>query len=163
MSERTIIHPPRVELRPQIELDWARLGVGHPRPFAFRFAVRPEHVSHVIPHVANTTFVHWLEEMATAHSDALGYTEAWHREHGLIWFVRRHEIDYLAEACEGDELAMVTWVEEFQKTSSPRQYVMFRPADDKVVCRATTTWVLVSRETGRPQRVPPEMAARYLA
>lgn len=144
------------------DLDWASLGCPRPDPFTLQLTVGHAHISRIIPHVPNTLFVRWLEAMAIAHSDYLGYTDQWHIDHDLIWFVRRHEIDYLAEVMLGDELVMATWVEAFHKTSSPRRYILYRPRDQKVVCRAMTIWVLVSRSKSRPQRIDPEMAAVYL-
>lgn len=143
-------------------VDWTSLGVPRPDPFTLRLTVGESHISRIIPHVPNTLFVQWLESMAIAHSESLGYSDQWHIDHDLIWFVRRHEIDYLAEVVLDDELVMATWVEAFHKTSSPRRYVIYRPGDEKVVCRAMTIWVLVSRSKSKPQRIDPEMAKRYL-
>jgi len=148
---------------PVAGVDWQALGVPRPDPFTLRLTVAAAHLSTIIAHVPNTLFVRWLEAISMAHSDHLGYTDPWHIEHDLIWFVRRHEIDYLAEVMLGDELVMATWVEAFHKTSSPRRYVMYRPSDGKVVCRAMTIWVLVTRRTSKPRRIDPDMAARYLA
>lgn len=143
-------------------VDWPALGVPRSDPFTLRLTVGEAHLSTIIPHVPNTLFVRWLEAISIAHSDSLGYTDQWHIEHDLIWFVRRHEIDYLAEVMLGDDLVIATWVEAFHKTSSPRRYVLYRPSDKKVVCRAMTIWVLVSRRTSKPQRIDPDMAAQYL-
>lgn len=143
-------------------IDWLALGSPRPDPFTLRLMIGPAHISRVIPHVPNTTFVQWLEAMAVAHSASLGFDEAWHRQRDLIWFVRRHEIDYLAEVLEGDDLAMATWVEGFNKTSSPRRYLIYRPRDSTVVCRAMTVWVLMSRRGRRPRRIDADMAAEYL-
>ena len=143
-------------------IDWLALGSPRPDPFTLRLMIGPAHISRVIPHVPNTTFVQWLESMAVAHSASLGFDEAWHRQRDLIWFVRRHEIDYLAEVLEGDDLAMATWVAGFNKTSSPRRYLIYRPRDSAVVCRAMTVWVLMSRRGRRPRRIDADMAAEYL-
>lgn len=143
-------------------VDWLRLGCPRPDPYTLRLRIGPQHISRIIPHVPNTLFVQWLESMAVAHSESLGYSDQWHIERDLIWFVRRHEIDYLAEVMLGDDLLMATWVEGFNKTSSPRRYLIYRPSDDRVVCRAMTIWVLVSRSASKPQRIDPKMAQRYL-
>lgn len=144
-------------------VDWTSLGVPRRDPFTLRLTVGEAHLSHIVPHVPNTMFVQWLESMASTHSHHLGYTDQWHIERDLIWFIRRHEVDFLAEVVLGDELVMATWVEAFHKTSSPRRYVMYRPSDGRVVCRAMTIWVLVSRSRSKPQRIDPAMAAVYLA
>lgn len=144
------------------EVAWDRLDVPHPDPFTMTLKVDDSHMGVRIRHVPNTEYIRWMEAMAVAHSNALGYTQEWHEEQGLIWFVRRHEIDYLAEVFEHDELVMATWVEDMVKSRSFRRYVVYRPADDTVICRALTVWVLVRLDTRRPQRADDHMAARYL-
>lgn len=144
------------------DIDWSLLDVPHPDPFTMTMRVDASHMGIRIKHVPNTEYVRWMEALAVAHSDALGYSQEWHEEHGLIWFVRRHEIDYLAEVFEDDELVMATWVEDMVKARSYRRYVVYRPSDDTVICRALTVWVLVRLDTRRPQRADDHMAARYL-
>jgi len=142
-------------------VDWARLGVEHPAPYTFRLAIDESHLGQRIRHVPNTEYVRWFEACAIGHSDALGYTQAWHESRHLIWFVRRHEVDYLAEVFEGDDLILATWVEATEKSRSHRRYVVYRPADERVIARALTIWVLVDLATRRPVRVESRIARRY--
>lgn len=155
-------------------VDWSKVGgaggvggvVPPPppsRPFTLTLSVGSAHISPVIPHVPNTMYVEWCEAMAIAHSASLGYTHRWHRDHDYIWFVRRHEFDYLAETRLGDDLVMATWVAQMEKSRSHRHYVIYRPKDETVVVRGLTIWVLVSITTRRPQRIPEEMIERYVA
>lgn len=127
-----------------------------------RLIADASHMGSIIAHVPNVEYVRWMEVLAVAHSDALGCTENWYREHGLIWFVKRHEIDYIAEVREGDELIMATWVEGFEKARSQRAYFIARLGDKKAVARGRTEWVLVNRETSRPQRVPADIAQEFI-
>ena len=78
-----------------------------------------------------------------------------------MWFVARHEIDYLAEVWHNDKLVIATWVRDMQRVKSWRDYVVIRPADEVVVCRAATLWVFVDLARRRPQRIPDEMAQRF--
>jgi acyl-CoA thioester hydrolase len=78
-----------------------------------------------------------------------------------MWFVARHEIDYLAEAFPDDELIIATWVRDMRKVKSWRDYLIIRPADQTVICRAATLWVLVDLATRRPCRIEREMADRF--
>jgi acyl-CoA thioester hydrolase len=114
-----------------------------------------------VAHVSNIEFVRWLDRAAELHADSLGYTRRWMLDHGVMWFVARHEVDYLAEALPGDELAIATWVRDMRKVKSWRDYVIVRPADQTIVCRAATLWVFVDLATRRPMRIPAEMAARF--
>ena len=73
----------------------------------------------------------------------------------------RIEIDYLAECWLDDELVIATWVRDFHKVRSWRDYVIVRPRDSAVICRAATLWVLVDLATRRPCRVDREMVKRF--
>jgi acyl-CoA thioester hydrolase len=83
------------------------------------------------------------------------------RETNLMWFVARHEVDYLAECWLGDELVIATWVRDMKRIKSWRDFVIVRPADGTVVCRAATLWVLVDLGTRRPRRIDDEMIRRF--
>lgn len=149
-------------LRPrQQRIDLTFCDVPHSDPFVCDVRIDPSQISGVVAHVSNIEYVRWLDRAAELHADSLGYTRRWMLEHGLMWFVARHEIDYLAEVMPDDELAIATWVRDMRKVKSWRDYVIFRPADQAVVCRAATLWVLVNLETRRPQRIPQDMVARF--
>ncbi len=144
-------------------LDLAGYGVPHPRPFLCDLRIGPGDAGEVIPHVSNVEYVRWLDRGAELHADALGYTRQELLARGIMWFVARHEVDYLAEAWPGDELVLATWVRDAQRARSWRDYLVVRPADQALVCRAATLWVLVDLATRRPTRIPVEMAARFTA
>ncbi|MCA9600150.1 MAG: acyl-CoA thioesterase [Myxococcales bacterium] len=110
-------------------------------------------------HVGNVSWVRWVNEAATEHSRSVGLDLAAYKELGLLWVVRKHEIEYLGSAFAGEELEAATWVDSIKGATSLRQTRFYR--DGKLLCRAATTWVLLSIATGRPTRVPPELLARY--
>ena len=62
-------------------------------------------------------------------------------ELGVVWVVRRHDIEYLLPALEGEELDAWTWVETLRGATSLRRTVIRR--DDRDLARAATTWVLI--------------------
>ena len=114
-----------------------------------------------IEHVRNTEYVRWLDRAAELHADSLGYTRQRMLGEGVMWFVARHEIDYLAEVWCNDKLVIATWVRDMQRVKSWRDYVVIRPADEIVVCRAATLWVFIDLARRRPQRIPDEVAQRF--
>ena len=145
-----------------IDADLAQeLAIEHPRPFVYRRHVVAEDIGDVIGHVSNVRYVTWLDEAAEAHAAAVGCSRQMLLAESRMWFVGRHEIDYLAETWLHDEIDVYTWVEGFSRAQSWRAFSMFRPADRKVVARARTRWVFVNLETRRPTRVPPELALRF--
>jgi acyl-CoA thioester hydrolase len=131
-----------------------------PRLFVHAFAVPPEAID-ALGHVNNLEYLRWAQDVAGLHSEAQGWPLARYVALGRGWFVRRHEIEYLRPAFAGDALTLVTWVAAFRRSSSPRRYLFFRPADGAVVARAETLWAFVDFATGVPTRIPPELAGAF--
>lgn len=137
--------------------DVSGLAIPHPAPFWSTVTVNASQRSRAIDHASNVEYVRWLDRAAELHADSLGYTQQRMLDDGRMWFVARHEIDYLAEAWADDVLCIATWVGDMAKTKSWRQTVIVRPADERIVCRAGTLWVLVDLSTRRPMRIPSHM------
>jgi acyl-CoA thioester hydrolase len=112
-------------------------------------------------HAGNVSWVRWVSEVATAHSQAVGLDLAAYRELGVLWVVRRHEIDYLGSAFGGDTIVATTWVVDNRGASSRRRTLFRRLADGQVLGRATTTWALIGAGDGRPARIPKGLLERY--
>lgn len=110
-------------------------------------------------HVSNLVYLRWVLEVAMAHSRALGWDHPQYRAHGAVFVVRRHEIDYVAQVREGEQLIAETWVDDWRQASCIRRTELRR--GDQVVARAATTWAFISLTTGRPQRIPDELRALF--
>jgi acyl-CoA thioester hydrolase len=109
-------------------------------------------------HVNNIVYLRWAQEIATAHWRALAPPDA---AAGLAWVALRHEIDYLAPAFLGDELAIRTWIGGAVGLRFERFTEVRRAADARVLARARTLWCPVDMVTGRPQRVSAELRAIF--
>ncbi|MFT3696532.1 MAG: thioesterase family protein [Kofleriaceae bacterium] len=110
-------------------------------------------------HVGNQTYLRWVLDVATAHSDALGYTFERYKQIGGIFIVRRHELDYLAQVKLGDEIRAETWVPAWKLASCVRHTEILR--GDTVVLRAQTTWAFMAMASGRPIKIPDELRALF--
>jgi acyl-CoA thioester hydrolase len=110
-------------------------------------------------HVSNLVYLRWVQDVAMAHSRALGWDYAQYRALGAVFMVRRHEIDYVAQVSVGQDLRVLTWVESWRLASCIRRTEIVR--GDKTVARAATTWALIGMASGRPQRIPDEMTALF--
>jgi acyl-CoA thioester hydrolase len=142
-------------------IELSSYDIPHPSPFLCRVHVDERHLSQVIEHVSNIEYVRWLDRAAELHADSLGYTRQAMLDAGIMWFVARHEIDYLGEAWRGDKLLIATWVRELHRVKSWRDYVIIRPSDESVLCRASTLWVLVDLETRKPRRISAAMTEAF--
>jgi len=144
-----------------IDANLADHGVDHPDPFVLRFTVTADQVSSVVPHVDNVAVIRWLDRAAELHAAALGWPRTRLLDENIMWFVGRHEVDYLAEASEADELIVATWVRDIRRVKSWRDYVIVRPSDNRIICRAATLWVLVDLSTRRTKAFTPEMIEQF--
>jgi acyl-CoA thioester hydrolase len=126
--------------------------------FTHRLVVAPEHID-MLGHAGNVSWVQWVNEAAAAHSADVGLDLEAYRKLGCIWVVRRHDIEYLAQAFEGEALTATTWIETLRGATSIRRTVFKR--ESALLARAATTWVLLALPSGKPTRIPAELLARY--
>jgi acyl-CoA thioester hydrolase len=104
-------------------------------------------------HASNIAYVRWIQEIAIAHSSKVGLDVPAYRTLGGVFFVRRHEIDYLRPVLRGDRLALRTWIDSAMAAKCKRATEISNESGT-VVCRAMTTWGFVEIATGRPIRIP---------
>jgi acyl-CoA thioester hydrolase len=109
-------------------------------------------------HVNNAVTVRWIQDIATAHWQAVARPEDIAR---FVWVVTRHEIDYLRPTLEGETVTLTTWVGT-PKGARFDRFVEIADHDGKLRVRALTTWALIDQASGRAVRVPAEVAAPFL-
>ena len=114
-------------------------------------------------HVSNVVYVRWIQDIAVAHSNAVGWDYDRYRALGAVFVVHKHVVEYRAPAFEGDRIARVTWVESFSAATSERRTRIVRLTDGKELVRASTIWALVGGDGGRPRRIPPEISQAFSA
>lgn len=110
-------------------------------------------------HVNNAVWVRWIQDVATAHWNAVAAPEhiaQW------VWVVIRHEIDYLGNVGPDQIVTARTWISDPPKGARFDRNMEFSNASGKVVVRSKTTWAIVDRASGRISRVPTEVAAPFL-
>ncbi len=130
-------------------------------PFAQRRVAGPGDID-AFNHVNNGRYIDWVNEIAWAHSDALGLSMADYVRLGTGCVVWRHEFDYLAPVLLGDEIDVSTWIAENDyRVRLVRAYEMSHVASGKVVFRGRTKFVCIDMKSGRPARMPPEFIAAY--
>jgi acyl-CoA thioester hydrolase len=115
-----------------------------------------------LEHVNNVTYLRWLEDVAWAHSESVGLDFPACQRLGVACVARRHELDYLGPAFQGERLAVATWVAENDgRLSLWRRYQIIRLADAKTLLRARTHWVCARLDNGKPCRMPEEFKTGY--
>jgi len=128
-------------------------------PFTKAFTASAEHID-VMGHVNNAVWVQWVQDMATAHWDAVAEPE---HAAEFVWLVIRHEIDYRGNIAEGESVTGTTWIPGDARGAKSARRVDFCDAGGKVIVSANTTWAMLHRETGKLARVRPEITAPFRA
>ena len=129
------------------------------RAFQHTFIVEASDIDQ-LGHANNVAYVRWVQDVAAAH---------WHHLYPTgpelppqVWVVQEHHVRYLRSAYAGEELRASTWVADVKGASSKRLTRIERVADGQLLCAAETQWVLLDAGSGRPVRVPGEVAERLM-
>ena len=128
--------------------------------FDLTLTVKPEHID-ALGHVNNVLYVSWMQDVATAHIEALGLglKEYIELKHAMV--AVEHHVQYRKAAFEGDELVIRTWFNDINALYSFRQYAIYRPSDKSLLFTASTKWACVELATGRPKRMSPSFTQAY--
>ena len=109
-------------------------------------------------HVNNTVYLRWVQDVATAHWQALASAEA---QAAIGWVVLRHEIDYKTPATLDDEIVLRTWVGKASRLTFERFTEIRRKNDRQLLSQARTLWCPIDMQNGRPMRVSAEVRAQF--
>lgn len=113
-------------------------------------------------HVNNARYIDWANEIAWAHSNALGLSFDEYERLGAGCVVWRHEFDYQAPVLLGDEIDVATWIAENDfRLRLVRAYQMRKAASGVEVFRGRTVFVSIDMKTGKPTRMPKEFISAY--
>lgn len=138
------------------------------RVFACWHRVREDEVSALVPHANNIVILGWIDRIAELHGAHAGAARESVARDGRMWFVARHEIDYLGESFVGDELVIATWIEKLGRTSLTRTTVIAKRPDgangvaavgarSTILIRASSRWAFVNLTTRRPAAIPEDV------
>lgn len=132
-----------------------------PAVFEFRHCVTAQEID-LLGHANNVAYLEWMQAAALAHSAAQGWPPDRYQQRGCGWVVRSHAITYHQPALVGEEILIRTWVATMKRVTSLRRYRVLRSADGLLLANAHTDWAFVDYTSGRPQRVPPEIAQAFV-
>jgi acyl-CoA thioester hydrolase len=127
-------------------------GVSEPEPFRLEIVVTDDDID-ALGHASNIVFVRWIQDVALAHSAAVGLDIEAYRRLGAVFVVVRNEIDYLRPAMRGDTIECRTWISSVMAAKCLRSTEIVRREDSELLARSVTTWGFVEMATGRPRRI----------
>jgi len=123
------------------------------KPYIYTFTVKREDID-FNGHVNNVTYLSWMIEAATKHSQTVGSGYEKCLELGGTWVAKSHSLEYKKPAFENDELQMKTWIEDIGKIMSTRRYELTRLSDAALIFEGKTEWVFVDSKKMRPMKIP---------
>jgi acyl-CoA thioester hydrolase len=112
-------------------------------------------------HASNIAFVRWIQDVAIAHSTAVGLGIGAYQRLGAIFVVVRQEIDYVRPALCADVVEARTWISSVMAAKCLRRTELVRSKDAQVLARALTTWGFVALDNGRPRRITADVRAAF--
>ncbi|WP_299674775.1 acyl-CoA thioesterase [uncultured Dokdonia sp.] len=123
----------------------------------------------VMGHVNNVVYLDWVQIAASKHwnhATATYFKDEDPNEERIgikkmAWVVLDHHISYKAEALEGDELVITTFVEKMTGVRSERHTKIIRKRDQKLLVTAVTNWCLLKMPEAKPMRIPEEISILF--
>ena len=128
--------------------------------FTWQFDVRSYELD-AWGHVNNAVYNNYMEEAATRASADAGFGRDWYFSRHRAWVIRHLTIRYLMPLHYGELVEMRTWVSDFRRTYSHREYDLRRLEDGQPVMRGRARWVYVDLDTIRPVRIPQEFEVGF--
>ena len=133
----------------------------HPAPFTLLTRVAHDDIDG-LDHTNNTVYVKWCEQVAWAHSDALGLDLATYRRLDRAMAITHAEYDYLQASREGDQIAVGTWIVSWDaRLTMLRRFQVIRVDDGVTLLRGSMRFACIELSTGRPRRLPGEFIEGY--
>jgi len=133
----------------------------YPRPHTLRRKVAPEDIDG-LNHTNNAVYVKWCEQVAWSHSVALGLDLAQYRALDRAMAITHSEYNYLQSSREGEEVAVATWIVDWdRRLTMSRRFQVIRVEDGVTLLRAGMRFACIELSTGRPRRLPKEFVEGY--
>ncbi|MEM9705099.1 MAG: thioesterase family protein [Pseudomonadota bacterium] len=113
-------------------------------------------------HVNNVRYIEWTQDVAWAHSEALGFSFADYERLGVGCVVWRHTFDYVSPLHAGEDVAVATWIKENDARVRMRRAFEMRRVSNGAICfRGETLFVTIEMASGKPCRMPQAFIDAY--
>ena len=122
--------------------------------------VQPEHIDG-LGHVNNVVYMQWMQEVTTAHIEAIGLgLKQYHAlKHAMV--AVEHQVQYRKAAFLDDKIILRTWLSDLNSLYSIRQYAFYRFEAQSLLFTGLTKWACIEIATGRPKRMSPTFLQAY--
>jgi acyl-CoA thioester hydrolase len=104
-------------------------------------------------HLNNAVYPQYMQEAAINASSACGLDRESYDQMERIWLIRASEVEYLSAARSGDQIDVDTWVAGYRRTTSRREYELWRRSDGTLIAKGASDWVFLDTNTLRPVEI----------
>ena len=113
--------------------------------------------------IKNIGLLEMLENIATHHSDSLGFGPNNVQEKGFVWILLDWRLQVFRRPKYGEILEVHTWARDTEKMKRTCTYRDFEIYDEsnKLCAIATSKWVMVDISTGRISRISEDIIEKY--
>ncbi len=112
-------------------------------------------------HVNNAVYLSYVEDCGVQAVAAHGWPIVRMEAEGFAVVARQHHIEYRQPATLGDELEVITWLDDVADTTFVRHTAMRRPSDGAQIAQARTLHFWVDRSSGKPSPIPDAFLAAF--
>jgi len=128
--------------------------------YTTRFRVRHYELSPT-GHVHHDVYQQYLHQLSFEASADAGYGLKRYAELGTMWFIRTIIVEYGRPVGFDDEIEARTWVSDFRRFRSHREYVLTHVPSGDMVLRGRADWVYLDVHTLWPKRLTPDILAQF--
>ena len=132
-----------------------------PEPFFIELVVEADAIDEY-DHTNNAVYLQWLDRVAWEHAVSVGAGPDVHVELRRGMAAQRTELRYLAPALLGDRILVANWIVQASAVRASRRFQIIRPSDGATLMRALSMYACIDLDSGRPRRMPPQYADRYV-
>ncbi len=127
--------------------------------FTLEFEV---HYHEVNPYEKATplTILHYLEDAAISHSEAVGQGIEQLKAKKQAWILNQWHLQMDCYPVLGEKVMIETWSAGFERFYGTRDFLI-RDKQQRVIGRATSLWIFYNTESKRPLRIPPDFQEAY--
>jgi len=104
-------------------------------------------------------FARLFQDLATGHSTHIGAGPDVLFSRGVIWFLRRLEMDIIRYPYLDEELTLITWSRGFGNHKGFREYTV--TSKNREIARGSSSWVFYNIKKKRIERIPEDYLNIY--
>lgn len=123
------------------------------------------HIRHYEPNsdgnLPNSTLARFFQETVIRDSAKVGYDVTLYSTYNGVWLIHDLTLERARPIHFDDELTITTWVSDYQRVRSHREYVARNTRTNEIVARGRAYWVYLNQATLMPMRITGEIIAQF--